>query len=33
LEQEGYLTRRETIVVTGSGPIKRKYNLEPVGLP
>jgi serine/threonine-protein kinase len=31
LEQEGYLTRQETIVVTGSGPIKRNYNLEPAG--
>jgi serine/threonine protein kinase len=33
LEQEGYLTKTETIVVTGSGPIKRKYNLEPAGPP
>ena len=33
LEQEGYLTKVETIVVTGSGPIKRKYNLEPAGPP
>ncbi len=33
LEQEGYLTKQETIVVTGSGPIKRKYNLEPAGPP
>ncbi len=31
LEQEGYLTKVETFMVTGSGPIKRKYNLEPAG--
>ena len=31
LEQEGYLTKVETIMVTGSGPIKRQYNLEPAG--
>jgi hypothetical protein len=33
LEQEGYLTRIETIVVTGPDPIRRSYSLEPVGLP
>ncbi|HET6778416.1 MAG TPA: protein kinase [Gemmatimonadales bacterium] len=33
LEQEGYSTKTETIVVTGSGPIKRTYNLEPAGPP
>ena len=31
LEQEGYFTKVETITVTGSGPIRRKYNLEPAG--
>jgi serine/threonine protein kinase len=31
LEQEGYLTKLETIMVSGPGPIKRKYNLEPAG--
>jgi serine/threonine protein kinase len=31
LEQEGYLTKVETIMVSGSGPITRKYNLEPAG--
>jgi serine/threonine protein kinase len=33
LEQEGYITKEETIVVTGSGPINRRYSLEPAGLP
>jgi serine/threonine protein kinase len=33
LEQEGYLTKEETIVVTGPGPTHRKFNLEPAGLP
>ena len=33
LEQEGYLTKLETIIVTGSGPIKRQYNLEAAGPP
>jgi hypothetical protein len=33
LEQEGYLTKVETIMVSGSGPIRRKYNLEPAGPP
>ncbi len=31
LEQEGYLTKVETIVVTGDAPIRRKYNLDPAG--
>jgi predicted Ser/Thr protein kinase len=31
LEQEGYLTKLETIMVNGSGPIKRKYTLEAAG--
>jgi serine/threonine protein kinase len=31
IEQEGYLTRSETIVVSGSGPIRRRYSLEPAG--
>ncbi len=31
LEQEGYLTRTETIVVTGSSQIRRRYDLEPAG--
>jgi serine/threonine-protein kinase len=31
LEQEGYLTKQETIVITGSSPIRRTYNLEPAG--
>ena len=31
LEQEGYLTKVETLMVTGSGEIKRKYTLEPAG--
>lgn len=33
LEQEGYLTKVETLIVTGSAPIRRKYNLEPAGPP
>jgi len=31
IEQEGYLTRTETIVVTGSSQIRRRYDLEPAG--
>jgi len=31
IEQEGYLTTVETIVVTGSASIRRRYNLEPAG--
>jgi serine/threonine protein kinase len=33
LEQEGYQTRIESIVVSGPEPIRRSYSLEPVGLP
>jgi serine/threonine-protein kinase len=33
LEQEGYLTKLETITISGSSPIKRNYNLEPAGPP
>jgi serine/threonine protein kinase len=29
LEQEGYRTKTETIVVTGPNPIRRRYSLEP----
>ena len=29
IEQEGYLTKKETIVVSGPTPIRRRYNLEP----
>jgi serine/threonine protein kinase len=31
IEQEGYLTRMETIVVTNPNPIRRRYTLEPAG--
>jgi hypothetical protein len=31
IEQEGYLTRTEMIVVTGSSQIRRRYDLEPAG--
>jgi serine/threonine protein kinase len=31
LEQEGYLTKAENIVVTGDAPVKRRYNLDPAG--
>jgi len=31
IEQEGYLTRSETIVVSGPDPIRRRYGLEPAG--
>jgi serine/threonine protein kinase len=31
IEQEGYRTTVETIVVTGSSPIRRRYSLEPAG--
>jgi serine/threonine protein kinase len=31
IEQEGYLTRIETIVVTNPNPIRRRYSLEPAG--
>jgi serine/threonine-protein kinase len=33
LEQEGYQTRTETIVVTGPDPLRRKYSLAPAGPP
>jgi serine/threonine protein kinase len=31
IEQEGYRTKMETIVVTGPSPIRRRYLLEPAG--
>jgi len=31
IEQEGYLTRSETIVVSGPDAIRRRYSLEPAG--
>ena len=31
IEQEGYRTRLETIVVTGPNPIRRRFSLEPAG--
>jgi serine/threonine-protein kinase len=31
IEQEGYRTKNETIVVTGPNPIRRRYSLEPAG--
>jgi serine/threonine-protein kinase len=31
VEQEGYRTKIETIVVTGPNPIRRRYSLEPAG--
>jgi serine/threonine protein kinase len=33
IEQEGYRTKRETIVVSGPNPIRRRYSLEPAGPP
>jgi hypothetical protein len=33
IEQEGYLTKFEMIVVTGSSPIRRRYSLDPAGPP
>jgi hypothetical protein len=33
IEQEGYRTKYETIVVTGPNPIRRRYILEPAGPP
>jgi serine/threonine protein kinase len=33
IEQEGYRTKIETIVVTGPNPIRRRYLLEPAGPP
>ena len=31
IEQEGYRSKNETIVVTGPNPIRRRYSLEPAG--
>lgn len=31
VEQEGYRTKSETIIVTGPNPIRRRYSLEPAG--
>jgi serine/threonine protein kinase len=33
IEQEGYRTKTETIVVSGPNPIRRRYVLEPAGPP
>ena len=33
IEQEGYRTKTETIVVTGPNPIRRRYSLDPAGPP
>jgi serine/threonine protein kinase len=33
IEQEGYRTKSEILVVTGPNPIRRRYSLEPAGLP
>ena len=33
IEQEGYRTKSELIVVTGPNPIRRRYSLEPAGPP
>ena len=33
IEQEGYLTKFETIVVAGPSPIRRRYSLDPAGPP
>jgi hypothetical protein len=29
LEQEGYRTKRETLVISGPNPIRRRYSLDP----
>jgi hypothetical protein len=29
IEQEGYQSTSETVVITGPGPMRRSYNLEP----
>jgi hypothetical protein len=29
IEQEGYRTKKETLVVSGPGPVRRRYTLEP----
>jgi hypothetical protein len=31
IEQEGYKSKSETIIVTGPNPIRRRYSLEPAG--
>jgi serine/threonine-protein kinase len=31
IEQEGYRSKNETIVITGPNPIRRRYSLEPAG--
>jgi hypothetical protein len=31
IEQEGYRTQTEILVVTGPNPIRRRYSLEPAG--
>jgi serine/threonine protein kinase len=33
IEQEGYRTKSELIVVSGPNPIRRRYSLEPAGVP
>jgi PEGA domain-containing protein len=33
IEQEGYRAKVETIVISGPNPIRRRYILEPAGLP
>jgi len=33
IEQEGYVTKIETLVVTGINPIRRRYLLEAAGPP
>jgi hypothetical protein len=33
IEQEGYVTKIETLVVTGTNPIRRRYLLEAAGPP
>jgi hypothetical protein len=31
IEQEGYRTKTEILVITGPNPIRRRYSLEPAG--
>jgi hypothetical protein len=31
IEQEGFKTKTETIVINGPNPIRRRYSLEPAG--
>ena len=33
IEQEGYASKTETLVITGSSPVRRRFSLEPAGLP